>query len=64
MRCVACNSNLSDYESTRKYKNGEYFDLCNHCFSTIRNLLNEEDVVDRNDLVEDDDILGEDDGNY
>lgn len=62
MRCRACNANLSDYESTRKYKNGEYLDLCNHCFSTIKDILN--DIEDRCDLAEYEDILGEEDGNY
>ena len=35
-RCRACDKNLSDYESTRKYTNTTiYIDLCNHCFSGI-----------------------------
>lgn len=36
MRCLACNKNLNDLESTRKYAtSNEYVDLCNDCFSTI-----------------------------
>lgn len=32
MRCVCCNSELSDYESTRKSATtGEYLDMCNDC---------------------------------
>ena len=35
-RCIACDKNLSDRESTRKGVNtGEYLDLCDHCFSTV-----------------------------
>ena len=37
MRCVACNAVLTDFEATRKSANtGEYIDLCNKCFNTIR----------------------------
>lgn len=36
MRCVCCNKNLSDKESTRKAVNtGEYLDMCDGCFSTV-----------------------------
>lgn len=36
MRCVCCNKNLSDKESTRKGVNsGEYLDMCDGCFSTV-----------------------------
>lgn len=36
MRCVCCNKNLSDRESTRKAVNsGEYLDMCDGCFSTV-----------------------------
>ena len=32
MRCRACDSNLSDYESTRKYTGTQtYVDLCGRC---------------------------------
>ena len=33
MRCLACNRLLSDYEATRKNKDGEFIDLCSHCIS-------------------------------
>lgn len=36
MRCAACNSALSDYEATRKNSNGDFVDLCNYCFETIK----------------------------
>jgi hypothetical protein len=48
MRCVACNKNLSDFESTRKSaETGEYLDMCNDCF-----FYTEEDIatIDRDDL--------------
>lgn len=33
MKCRACNCDLSDFESTRKYSGtNEYVDLCNSCF--------------------------------
>lgn len=36
MRCIACNANLSDKESTRKYAStGHFIDLCDHCFDTV-----------------------------
>lgn len=36
MRCLSCDKNLSDFESTRKYaESGQFVDLCNSCFKTI-----------------------------
>ena len=32
MRCLSCQANLNDFESTRKYTDGSYIDLCNQCF--------------------------------
>ena len=41
MRCVACDVELTDFESTRKsVTTGEYVDLCNACYKldlAIRN---------------------------
>lgn len=35
MRCLACDKNLNDYESTRRYsKSKQFIDLCNHCFNS------------------------------
>lgn len=32
MKCLSCDSILSDREATRKYAGtNEYLDLCNHC---------------------------------
>ena len=46
-RCVACDKNLNDYESTRKDLHGNYIDLCNTCYKPIRNDL---PAVEREDL--------------
>ncbi len=48
MRCIACNKNLSDFESTRKSAtSGEYLDLCNDCyFYTADDIA----TIDRDDL--------------
>lgn len=36
MRCKACNTNLTDYEATRKgSRSGEFLDLCNDCYKCI-----------------------------
>jgi hypothetical protein len=60
MRCLACNCNLSDYESTRKSAaTGEFIDLCNRCFSSISNEMH---TIERADLEhsEENDDLGVD----
>lgn len=36
MHCTSCNEELSDFESTRKTTEGEYIDLCNNCYRTIK----------------------------
>lgn len=47
MRCIACDKNLTDFESTRKnHKTGEFLDLCNICF----NHVNLSDIEEREDL--------------
>ena len=33
MRCKACDTILDDVELTRKDSNGDFFDLCNTCYS-------------------------------
>lgn len=33
MRCKACNVLLEDYETTRKDKDGNYFDMCSVCIT-------------------------------
>lgn len=32
MKCLACDVILTDFEATRRYENGTFIDLCNHCF--------------------------------
>jgi hypothetical protein len=38
-RCVACDKNLNNYESTRKDLHGHYLDMCNTCYRSIRDDL-------------------------
>lgn len=58
-RCVACDKNLSDFESTRKiiHDDGKviYPDLCNHCFSSS-DLKHNNQVVERSDLATEMDV--------
>lgn len=54
MRCLACNSRLSNREATRKYANTPsiFIELCNKCFSTISDEvpdLESDSVADFND---------------
>jgi|TARA_R110000787_G_scaffold72581_4_gene161799 hypothetical protein len=48
MRCIACNKNLTDFESTRKSaQNGDYLDFCNECaYYTAEDVA----TIDREDL--------------
>tara|TARA_R110000822_G_scaffold165573_1_gene306068 strand:+ start:399 stop:617 length:219 start_codon:yes stop_codon:yes gene_type:complete len=47
MRCISCNTLLTDYEITRKYKStGAYIDLCVSCGAYI----GEVELDDRKDL--------------
>ena len=66
MRCLACNKNLNDFESTRKSATtGEFVDLCNHCFhdveQDIQALVHEEfrDEEDTDGDLELDDLQGD-----
>lgn len=48
MRCRACDCVLTDFEATRKSKeSGQYVDLCDPCFETIRGTF---PVKERQDL--------------
>lgn len=63
MRCYCCNKMLSSFESTRKSANtGEYLDMCNKCYGTIKedmpsleraDLAHEEDFEDYDSEPED-----------
>lgn len=56
MRCIACNKNLNDYESTRKHaERGEYIDMCNTCFYEIANDVLVVERFDLNEVVEQND---------
>ena len=45
MRCRACDCELTDYESTRKDDNGEFYDMCSDCFSEIKTAIWEKDLT-------------------
>ena len=47
MKCKACDTVLSDYESTRKNADGHFYDLCSGCFRYARDMVTEnEKTVD------------------
>lgn len=46
-RCVACDKNLNDYESTRKDLHGQYLDMCNRCYTPVRDQI---PTITREDL--------------
>jgi hypothetical protein len=49
MRCICCDRNLNDYETTRKHAvTGDYLDICNKCF---RDISNDVPTVARSDLA-------------
>lgn len=65
MRCYCCDKNLSDFESTRKsVTTGEYLDMCNKCYSTIKDDLISEERYDLYDGDEDEMTETEDGENY
>ena len=57
-RCVCCDKNLNDYESTRKHAfTGEYLDTCNACLSEINQMvaiptITREDLANCSDIVD------------
>jgi hypothetical protein len=63
MRCLSCNCNLSDYESTRKSAfTGEFIDLCNRCFSSISSDMHTIERADLEHFEENDDLGVDKDG--
>ena len=55
MRCLACNKNLSDFESTRKSaETGEFLDICNDCFFYTEDKIA---TIDRNALRSESDTV-------
>lgn len=60
MKCCACDTNLNDYESTRKDLNGLYIDMCTPCFMTIKDdliVIEREDLLVSEAIVEDNPFL-------
>ena len=55
MRCLACDDNLNNKESTRKFISGDYVDLCDRCFDSIKDQV----MVLENENVEDNEITDE-----
>lgn len=54
MHCRACDTLLSDFESTRRNANTfEFVDLCNSCFKEVKNII---PVIERKDLITSEDI--------
>ena len=65
MRCYCCDKILSDFESTRKsVTTGDYLDMCNKCYATIKEDLHAEERYDLFDgdeeELEDDNSLSND----
>jgi len=65
MRCYCCDKALSDFESTRKsVTTGDYLDMCNKCYATIKEDLHAEERYDLFDgdeeELEDDNTLSND----
>jgi len=52
MRCVCCNKNLNDWESTARHaETGEFLDTCRHCLDSL-----EIPIHGRADLSPDEDM--------
>jgi len=53
MRCLSCNTELTDFEATRKNADtNEFIDLCNHCYAFVKGDIK---AVERMDLMHEDD---------
>lgn len=49
MHCRACDTLLTDFESTRRNANThEFVDLCNSCFKEVKHII---PVIERKDLA-------------
>ena len=40
MKCTACNEILNDFEQSRRYDDGTTVDLCNVCYSFVKDDVN------------------------
>ena len=67
MKCVCCDTILTDFESTRKHaETGEYLDTCAECFGVISEdvtipTLDRSDLFGKYDALESDPELDNDD---
>jgi len=61
MRCKACNKDLNDFELTRKSKEtAEFIDLCNTCYSYVKDdmqVVENYSLMDLQDYVDIEDNL-------
>ena len=63
MRCIACNKQLNDYESTRRHAiTNEFLDTCNRCMKDIPNIptKDRQDLLKEADYDDDTDTEGND----
>lgn len=62
MRCKSCDCRLSDLECSRKSAaTGEYLDICNHCYSYIKE---EVPTIVNPTLIKEESIDDDDDSTY
>lgn len=62
-RCVCCNKQLNDYESTRRHAiTNEFLDTCNRCMKDIPNIptKDRQDLLKEADYDDDTDTDGND----
>lgn len=52
MHCRACEAQMNNFEATRKYSDGSFVELCNHCFSYI---ADDVETIPRVDLMSESD---------
>ena len=63
MKCLSCDCILTDREAVRKYKSGEFLDLCDDCLEPIKDQIhfNENPFVDHSLDVHDEETVAIDD---
>ena len=60
MRCKACDKALNSFEATRKSQTtGEFVDLCNDCYTFVRDEIQVVENIDLMDLQDSIDIEDE-----
>jgi len=51
MKCICCNKNLNDFESTRRHAiTREFLDMCNSCHASVASTARLP-TIDRKDLL-------------